>query len=184
MGNFYTNITLRRTNQKTVVASLKGRRTFVSPESNSCVVVFDEECESQDPNVLSKLSSRLSKSLGCTALAVLNHDDDILLYHLYDRGDLRDEYNSSPGYFDGDPSDPPSGGNPDALCAAMGSSQRDEVSRVLQADLETYAFAFERHADLVRALGLPEWAVAAGFNYLSEGELPEGLEETTLVSTE
>src|SRR5690349_9470630 len=35
-----------------------------------------------------------------------------------------------------------------------------------------YTFAFQRHQDLVRALGLPECAVGTGYNYLKEADAP------------
>jgi hypothetical protein len=38
-----------------------------------------------------------------------------------------------------------------------------------------HRFAHERHRALVNALGLPDCAVATGYNYLEEGEFPHGL---------
>lgn len=118
-------------------------------------------------------------------LAVLNHDDDIFWYQLYLSGELADEYDSSPTYFDpaAGPS-APAGGDAQKLCGAFGTSAVAEVESVLRKssfDEDGYTFAVERHADLARALGIPSFGVGAGFGYVSEGELPEGLDENTLI---
>src|SRR5215208_142239 len=102
MGNFYTNVTLRASDQPSVVQYLTERRrnAFVSPPEGSALVVFDSACEAQDYTVLRDLAIDLSKRFGCAAFAVMNHDDDVLLYTLVERGRVIDEYNSNPDYFD------------------------------------------------------------------------------------
>lgn len=187
MGNFYSNYTLRGPTQQAVVAALAGRLAIVTPAQDGCVVVFDEQSDDQDPAVISGLASRLSRELRCPVFAVLNHDDSILWYQLYLSGELADEYDSSPGYFD--PSAKPSaptGGDAQKLCSAFGASAVADVESVLRKssyDDGGYAFAFERHADLARALGIPRFGVGAGFRYVSDGELPEGLSEDDLLRT-
>jgi uncharacterized protein (DUF433 family) len=181
MGNFYTNFTLRGPIQQAVAAALGGRSAIVTPVQDGCVVVFDEQSDEQDSAVITELASRLSRELRCPVLAVLNHDDDILWYHLYMSGELADEYDSSPGYFDSsaEPSGP-AGGDAQKLCTAFGSSAVAEVQRILR-DEGGYTFAVERHADLARALGIPSFGVGAGYGYVSGGELPEGLQEADIV---
>jgi hypothetical protein len=44
-----------------------------------------------------------------------------------------------------------------------------------------YVFAFERHADLVRALGLPEFGVGTAYSSVESDELPEGLSKRNIV---
>jgi hypothetical protein len=185
MGNFYTNYTLRGPSQQAVAASLAGRAAFVTPAQNGCVVVFDEGSEAQNLEAIADLAARLSRELGCPVLAVLNHDDDILWYQLYLSGELADEYDSSPGYFDssGEPADP-AGGDARKLCNAFGAGNVGEVERVLRKsalDEDRYVFAVERHADLARALGISLFGVGTGYHYVIEGELPEGLDEHDLV---
>ena len=187
MGNFYTNYTLRGPSQQEVVRALAGRSAIVTPARDGCVVVFDEESDEQNSEVISGLASRLSCELGCPVLAVLNHDDDIFWYQLYLSGDLADEYDSSPGYFDpsAEPSGP-AGGDAEKLCSAFGASTVAEVESILRKssfDEGGYTFAVERHTDLVRALGIPPFGVGAGFRYVSEGELPEGLNEDDLLTS-
>src|SRR5262245_28249420 len=102
MGNFYTNYTLRGPSQQAVAAALSGRTAIVTPASNGAVVVFDEESDSQDSHAIAQLGAHLSQTLNCPVLAVLNHDDDILFYQLYEGGAQTDQYCSAPGYFSGE----------------------------------------------------------------------------------
>jgi hypothetical protein len=185
VGNFYANYTLHGPSQQAIAAVLAGRTALVTPAQNGCVVVFDEESEEQNPEVIGDLATRLSRELDCPVLALLNHDDDILWYRLYLSGDLADEYDSSPDYFDS-PAEPsgPAGGDARKLCSAFGANDVAEVERVLRKsslDEDGYAFAVERHADLVRALGIPTFGVGTGYHYVTEGELPEGLHEGDLI---
>jgi hypothetical protein len=185
MGNFYTNYTLRGPSQPSVVAALAGRSAFVAPSQDGCVVVFDEESEEQDQEVISELASQLSQRLACPVLVVLNHDDDILWYRLYQSGTLADEYDSSPGYFAAraEPSDP-AGGDARILCGVFEATDLAAVAGVLRRssfDDDGYAFAVERHADLARTLGIPSVAVGAGYRYIAQGEFPGGLSGDDLV---
>lgn len=189
MGSFYTNITLRSPQQARVAEVLKtsGRQTFVSPAANGCTVVFDRDSEDQDIDVLNQLASALSGKLGCAALAVLNHDDDVLVVTLHEAGRLVDEYNSSPLYFNDGPGAAPEGGDAELLCRAFGADGKvDEVEDLLRTQGHSeggFTFEMERHEALVKALGLPTAAVATGFNYIDQGEIPEGLSESDFVRT-
>ena len=185
MGNFYTNYTLRGPSQQAVAKALTGRSAIVTPQQDGCVVVFDEQSDDQNSEVLADLSRDLSRELRCPVLAVFNHDDDILWYQLYLNGELADEYDSCPSYFDPDaePSGP-AGGDAQKLCAAFVSSNVADVERVLRKssfEEDGYTFAIERHTELARALGLPSFAVGGGFSYVSDGEIPEGLSDDVLL---
>jgi len=179
MGSFYTNYTLRGPSQFAVAAALTGRTALVTPSEAGCVVVFDETSEEQDAEGMAELASTLSRRFRCSVLGIVNHDDDILSYQLYQAGALEDEYDSCPNYFDPDaePVDP-SGGDAAKLCAAFGSDQVAEVEAILRRsgwDEDGYTFEVERHEDLMLALGLPLYGVGAGYHYISRGELPDGL---------
>jgi len=185
MGNFYTNYTLRGPSQEAVAAALAERSAIVTPAQDSCVVVFDEESDDQDQKVITKLASQLSRDLRCPVLAVLNHDDDIFWYQLYLGGSLTDEYDSSPGYFEAsaEPS-APAGGDARKLCNAFGSTSVTEVESILRKsslDAGGYTFAVERHADLIRALGISAFGVGVCFRSFADGDLPEGLDEDSIV---
>jgi hypothetical protein len=189
MGNFYTNITLRGSNQDSIAEYLteQNRSAYVSPTVNHCTVVYDEECESQDTDTLEALASDLSKRFSCPALAVLNHDDDILWYKLFEAGQLTDEYDSCPDYFDADAEElsMPKGGDARRLCSTFESEQNvSEVERILRApNPDAYVFAVERHEDLVKALGMPTFAAGCGYNYIDQDELPDDLEPDSLKHT-
>lgn len=202
MGNFYVNYTIRGAAVADLVDALAGRRAFVTSAGGDLAVVFDEASDRQDTRVIHELAQRLSASARATVLAVMNHDDDILWYELFDRGDQVDTYNSSPDYFEveGEPRGP-TGGDAEKLCRAFGCGRAAEVERILRwgmdhaqimelaagadpeegmaemAELQAggFTFAFERHGALVRELGLPTWAVGSSFAGLDEGELPKAL---------
>ena len=187
MGSFYTNITLRTDRHDDVVEALHDlhRDAFVSAAHKGSIVVFDKKCEDQDVDSLKQLAGALSTRLKCPALGVLNHDDDILMYVLFDSGRLLDEYNSSPGYFDSGPGDEPEGGDASSLGRAFGVASTSGIEEILHTPNaaghdDGYAVESERHQALVEALGLPEVAVQAGYNYLEEGEV-EGAEGMTRV---
>ena len=54
MGNFYTNVTLRGSNQDSIVEYMtrQNRNAYVSPTVNDCTVVYDEECEYKETDIL------------------------------------------------------------------------------------------------------------------------------------
>jgi len=184
MGSFYTNITLRTEQQPKVVETLRaaGRKAYVSPPMNGCVVVYDHESEDQS-KALNKLAGSLSAKLKCAALAVLIHDDDLLVYGLFQDGKLTDEYVSWPALFDDSASESPEGGDAEILARAFGAESKiDEIESVLRETRagnrdEGIIFESERHGELVAALGIPTIAVSTGYNYIEQGELPEGTTE-------
>jgi hypothetical protein len=178
MGNFYVNLTLKGPTQQEVAAAMAGRSAFVTPASDGCVVVFDEKCDSQDAAAMSDLASQLSDALRCPVLAVLNHDDDILSYELHLNGELVDEYNSCPGYFDPTFGTQPSGGDAEKLCRAFDSRNVERVEEILRTPA---TFAVEQHTQLVEALGISPFAVGLGYNYVATRELPEGIQEEELL---
>lgn len=181
LGTFYTNITLKGPTQAAVLTYLRaqGRDAYVAPTIGDSTLVYDLDCESQDLRILTALAANLSQAFGCPALAALVHDDDFLVYALFQDGAQVDEYNSDPTYFEGERPAPPSGGDADALCAAFGA--RAAVARVeaiLRAwrgpngdpGASPYLFAQFRHRDLARALGLPESLCVLGYLYVEQGD--------------
>lgn len=184
MGNFYVNYTLRNVRQQDVAKAMAGRRARVTPAHKDCIVVFDEASDSQNQHEITGLAATLSKKLKCPLLVVLNHDDDILRYHLYLNGKLADEYDSTPGYFDprAQPS-PPSGGDAAKLCAVFGGNPAvvEKVLRTSSFDPDRYVFAFERHAALVEALGISDYSVGTAFGSFDYDEYPEGLSANDIV---
>lgn len=190
MGSFYVNITLRGPEQAMVEKTLaeEKRTAFVSPTVNRFTVVCDRECDAQDVRTIGQVASTLSEVLSCPAFAVLNHDDDIFWYQLYENGQLADEYDSCPDYFcTGDGPSEPAGGNASKLCELMGGSDPSIVESILRNASyqdDGYLFALERHQDLAAALGIPAFSVGLGYDYLSAGEVPEGIDLADFVRLE
>jgi hypothetical protein len=187
MGAFYTNYTLRGVSQRAVAKALAGREALISREQNGCVVVFDKLSDAQDQAQIASLASDLSKSLNCAVLALLDHDDDILWYRLYEAGKLSDEYDSTPNYWGtkGPDTLPPSGGGAARLCAAFQAGDAAVVETILRSSSiakNEYVFAMDRHKDLVTALSLPEFAVGGAYGGIVRGYFPQGLSKQDLMS--
>lgn len=103
MGQFYGNIALRTDDLDLAAHELTalGRNALVVWQG-SITMVYDRGCDDQDIDELARLSRTLSERAECIALASCNHDDDVLLSILCDRGTEVDRYDSTPGYFEGD----------------------------------------------------------------------------------
>jgi len=181
VGSFYTSHTLRGPSQAEVLAFLSDRPAYVVEDSRH-VIVLDKECESQDGKALANLAARLSSNFHCPVLAVLNHDDDILYFELYEDGEKTDEYNSNPGYFEDEGDDDgPRGGDASRLAAVFDVPDADRIESVLRNT--DYVFAMQRHRDLVSALSLPAFAAGIGYNYAAAGDLPPGTTEAMFAHT-
>ncbi len=183
MGNFYVNFSVKRDDPERVAAALKGAgcRAIVTPPSNGYVVVCEEQSDTQDEVAIQRVGALLSRATDAPVLAVLNHDDDILCYWLLEHGLVSDSYNSCPDYFGEsgeEESDP--GGDANRLCEALSvPSAAAAVDEVLRN--EDYGFAVDRHTALAAGLGLPPCSVGLGYQYLENGETPEGLDPDQLI---
>jgi hypothetical protein len=177
MGNFYVNHTVANTTVEAVAKVMIGRPCIIASAENNYVVVYDAESDTQDPEVISELGEKLSRDLNTSVFAVLNHDDDILFFQLFENGEVTDEYDSCPGYFDGGDMHP-SGGDATKVAEVFDVEDELAIERVLRGE---YAFAVHRHQALAEALNLPSCSVGFGYKYLEDGELPEGLAEADLL---
>jgi hypothetical protein len=187
MGWSYTHLALFGPDQAKVLAALTGRKASVSPTVNSFTLVADEEFESHDGKRIAAFSAALSKKLGCVAMIVSEFDDDVLCYQLIESGEVLDEYNSEPDYFDfaGEhiPPRAPQGGDADRLCAALKRTDAcEQVGSVLRRQ-DVALPAPERHKELAPALGMPPFSVGFDYGALQSGELPEGLSEFDVIFT-
>lgn len=187
MGQFYVNYVVRSDDRSAVVTALQGRRTFVTPVQQGCILVADEVSGFQEGTEIEALTRLLSSRLSCPVLAFINHDDDLLCYCLAQEGVIDHSYTSCFGAFDESLGDLPRGGNAGALCAAFGSPEHERVERILRKsrkDVDAYRFASRRHADLVAALGIPAFSMGFGYNYAAGGDLPNGLAADELIHTD
>lgn len=190
MGTFYVNHTVRAP-QDRVIAFLKkeGRTAFVSPTFNGYTVVCDRQCDDQDPVAITRLGQKLSKHLESPVLAVLNHDDAILCYWLFEQGRLIEEYDSFPDCFEDDDEGPDDywlswpeeewkaerlSGGPRAvasdgaqLCRVFGCPALHEQVQWILGGRDTF-FAQQIHQELVRVLGLPLCTLGAGYQCVAQ----------------
>jgi hypothetical protein len=100
------------------------------------------------------LAGGLSEDLHVAAIAFMVHDSDIACYWLFDGGQLLDEYNSYPNYFDDDADGPPSpsGGRTDVLLRYCRTGvQEDKLTAILRGEA---LFAEDVIARLAQALGI------------------------------
>jgi hypothetical protein len=181
VGNFYVNFTTRGVERAAVANSLRSakRKAFVGPTLDTITVFFEQKSDTQNESEIKLLGENVSKDLNAPVLAVLNHDDDILAYWLFEAGNLVDEYNSCPGYFTGGDRTP-AGGDAKKLCAAFGvPANTEEVHKVLSR--KDYVFALQRHEALAKLLSLPSDYVFLGYEYIiDEGDPPEAISELDL----
>jgi hypothetical protein len=180
LGNFYVNFSIKTVDGRHVAELLRGRRAFITTPVAGWTLAGDEIADMQHGPTIEELSELLSRQLHTYAFTVLDHDDDILVYWLYKNGDQIDYYDSNPHYFDGGDTLPsPSGGQAEKLCAAFGSTAVAEVEKIL-GEPDGYVFAYERHLDLMKALGFPDVTVGLGYTYVSNGELPKRLKRENI----
>jgi hypothetical protein len=174
VGNFYTNVTLVGAPREALLSALgsTGRRAallFVGRFS----VVYDEQADTQDGSN-EQLAASLSSTLRCPAIAVTNHDDDVLVIECFEEGRRTDSYNSKPDYFKwragGEPARP-SGSDPSTLVRLCDAGEPSEVQAILGGE---FLFEFLRHEALVRALGLPMATVNIGYSSIAADELVPG----------
>lgn len=171
MGNFYVSFTALHSDRVAIATWLRtaNRKAFVGPTSNGMTVFYDEISDSQDDSQIKHVGSTVSKDLNVTVLAVLNHDDDVLCFWLFENGTLVDEYNSCPGYFSGE-DETPVGGDANRLCSIFNTlsdvNQLDSILRSIE-----YLFAIERHEALSNILHLPWPHACLSFRYIAEGDI-------------
>lgn len=163
MGNFYTNITLRTSDRQQIIEHMreKGRDCFISPASRGFVTVYDRRCDEQDIRDLEALMQELSARFHYVALGVLNHDDDLLWMGLARIGNKLTVYQS------------------DQILAGNAWRFASEFNVLglfpliwLLMRWPIVLFQIWRHSLIAWALGLPNYSVGFGYQYLSRGERP------------
>lgn len=172
MGSFYANVTLRGPSQTGVLDAVRrlGLSAMVSSTKNGLTVVAEAESGEQDSAALRNVTAKLSRRLGCAALGVMNHDDDVLWFVLYDKGKSVDRYNSSPAFWN-DQELSPRGGDAAALAKAFGITGAEaKIRRILRrksgcgGEGEEYVCESDRHADLAKLLKLPVHSVGSSYS--------------------
>jgi hypothetical protein len=168
MGLFCVNFHFRTTDYNALSEVLNRRgvtRYRASSAKSGWTSLVEEAASEQDDRRIRDLAGGLSEDLHVPAIAFLVHDSDIACYWLFDNGQLLDEYNSDPGYFDSDTDGPPSpsGGRADILLRyCRPGVQKDELAEILAEEtVRATTFAEDVIDRLARALGIDgKWALA------------------------
>lgn len=182
MGNFYVNFTCRGPKLGAVMAALADREAFVV-SAGKATLITERSTSGQDTKAIEAFAATLSEKLGTAVLAVLNHDDDVLMIWLAREGRIVDRYNSDPEFF-GSENAGGKGGDVDVITKAFGVTKSEPLRGVLHDDDNAdggYMFASDRHRDMCTAMGLPSAAVGFGFDVVARGDLPEELEPEDIV---
>jgi len=108
MGAFLVNVHVRNEDHGSLMEALRELpvdRGWITPAKNGWASVYEERASTQDDAWIRELGGSLSGKLDARTVAFLVHDSDFLCYWLFDRGELVDEFNSCPDYFNDDGGD-------------------------------------------------------------------------------
>jgi hypothetical protein len=176
MGKFYVNFSVKSADQQKVVDILQdaGRVAIVSPAQAGYVVVYDEETDRQALSSIVQVGTLLSESVNRSVLAVLNHDDRILRYWLFEKGAIVDAYDSRPDYFNKfflDLNEEDDDEMKDIHTTHISRLEKLKDCLKLKIDLakvkkilrNKYPLETIRHQAFATELGLPDWSVGVGY---------------------
>ena len=143
---------------------------FIGPLENGWLYISSKQLETQSQDIIDAYGCGFSKHFGAV-LAVLMHDGDLFSADLYLDAQRASSFNSCPGYFD--PSAPeaklrPELQNPEAYASVIQTGLVVELRSKLTAVSDAFAY----HELLTEYLGLPKYALGAGYRYISKGEFP------------
>ncbi|MEQ1903289.1 MAG: ankyrin repeat domain-containing protein [Pirellulaceae bacterium] len=171
MGLFCVNFHVKgsRANDVTKALTRLGAVEFVVPRKKTGWVSFYEsDASNQDEQRIQDLAAGVSRELSAPTIAFLVHDSDIASYWMYEQGELVDQFNSCPDYFeDGDEPTGPSGGTP----ANMIKYCRSGVSVEDLADLfrDDDVFAERMIGQLAAFMGIDSNRALSDYRDVSEG---------------
>jgi hypothetical protein len=116
MSAFFANIQVRSDDRDAVAAAVDAllaqagyapepeafggdRSIYIGPAVNGWIGVYDSACDGSSIGPLAWLAQGLSSRLGSVTLAWLVHDSALLVYLLFDQGEVADRYVSHPDYL-------------------------------------------------------------------------------------
>lgn len=179
MGNFYVSFAAFGVESESLAQCLDhlSRTAFVAPSIGEVTVFYDREADGQNDKQIHLVGSGVSRDCNCPVLAVWNHDDDVLYYHLFDSGASVSEYDSFPGYFsDGDRT--PLVADATALCRAFGRADQDTIEEVdaILTEEDDYVFALDRHKELADQLQIPWKFACLNYSNIASGTVFDGVD--------
>ena len=182
MGKFYVNFSVKSSDQQQVAAVLRdaGRVAIVSPPHVGYVVVYDEETDRQALASIIQVGTLLSESVNAPVLAVLNHDDRILRYWLFEKGAIVDAYDSRPDYFNkffldlNEDDDDDEMKDIDTTQISRSEKLKDcfksnlDLAKVKKILRNKYPSETTRHQAFTIEVGLPGWSIGVGYYDVSK----------------
>ena len=182
MGHKYVSFSVRSSNQHQVAAVLQlaKRVAIVTPPQSGYVVAYDKLADEMDSRQILEVGALMSHEAKAVVLAVLNFDDDVLCYWLFENGQLTDSFNSRPNYGERNAARTGvQGGDARRLCTALGAAASpNDVEAILRGK---YVFAVEQHESLAKLLELPSWSVGFGYDYVADNALVEEVDQELLI---
>ncbi|MGE6795194.1 hypothetical protein [Psychrobacter okhotskensis] len=200
MGSFYVNITAN-TPAKEAVSFLKskGSSAYIMPTKDQQCVIYEQECDTQDIAHMYELLIALTAEQDCSALGVLNHDDDMLFLMLCAKGEFKADYTCGISFEEmyaeyDEESDEQNGEEAEELKAAEKQQQASvmakalseafavtDIDAILEVLMQDSVFAVETHASLAEVLKLPECSIGLGYNYIEDGQAHDELDMSQLI---
>lgn len=186
MGHHYANVVVCGASPAAVrdVLERNDMRALVTPELQGCVVVYEQRSDDGDSGHLVEVAKVLSSERHATTLGALNHDDDVVVLHLFHDGREEAYYINARAALLGGPIALESFLPIRAAWTLCRRFRRrvhfPYVWLVLQ---RPYLLQVFKHMALARGLGLPSEAVRLGFRYVQRGEIPEPLSRQDLLES-
>jgi hypothetical protein len=179
MGLFCVNFHFRTTDDRALSEALDRRgvtESHVLPAKGGWISLYEARASDQDDARIRELAGSLSSDLHVPAIAFMVHDSDIACYWVYEDGQLLDEYNSCPDYFDHDAprgeATGPSGGRPEVLLRYCRNGIRQvDLTEILGGETVFAESVIER---LAEALGIDRERALTDYRDVSAGEGPDG----------
>lgn len=176
MGSFYTQVLVRGADEHRcadVMRTLR-RASYVIPPRSGITVVCDKQCEEQDMETLDSVAATLSARLQADATAVLNHDDDWLVFRHFRAGKFQGglQVGHTPLSLRG---------SVETLRGAVNPKARRWP--LYLALLRPRVFQVRRHADLIHVLGLPARSLGVGYAYIAQNDVPSFFDRAGILET-
>ena len=171
----YANITVLGADSGSVVDAIKdmGLVAVVVSGKADAAVVCEKTMDSQDDVYGRNLARKLSKSLECVAVYMLNIDGAELLITMYAYGDKVLDYDSSPGHFKG-LDRPPSIEGLENIENTFPNADTAKLRAALEAK---HVPVDDRHVEIWNLLSLPYNAPGLGYHFLMDKKSRSQLEQ-------
>jgi hypothetical protein len=173
MGAFYGSVLIRTDKADAVqsalvqVAKSAKCKFLLGPARNGWISVFPDDSGQND-----NISANISRLVPADIFHLIVHDDDLFAYFFYRAGQLVDQYNSCPDYFDkvSDEEKQKCRGRPELFQDLFADPESFRQLQALLAAGEESASALEseRLAQFAKLLGLPN--ALCSYEYLQSGE--------------